>query len=579
MLVLLVATSLRAVTYFDIREGPLLHLHAWSQSDMHFFDGWARNIAAGDLLTRDGTRPYHGRHIELACRAFVLTGGTQSACHQAEVGRLWDQWVGERSLWQDPGYPYFLAALYATFGRNPTLVYAAQTLMGLICVTLIYLIALRLFDRGAAVVAGMIAALFGPLVFYEAIMLRAVPIAAVGLGACYALMLGSDGEKNRYRVLFLAGVLAGLLCLLKFSWLLTVAVWAVLLTVSRARTGLAEAVRAGAVYGGGIAAAFSPLIVRNAIVGGPLLRSAATGPINFLNGNAADRVAGGGSAISDLAAPILVASGGDPLATLKATLATHESLFAWLGLLAAKLAMFFDPGEIPNNVNYGYFLVHAQGLSMISIGFVVVAVLAVLGLKAVPERRYAHTLVLASVVTGIAVCVLFFNLSRFRLPVACMMIPLAGGGCSLLFRLGRERRWPALAMAVLSVSALAVAMVTGARDSGANVRIADYGVANEIAAQMAARASSEGDQRRALAIALGQLETEPSELTEIRPGPQATSISVTLSGVAGTFVELHEFVAAHADSTEDNGNLAEHHRRRALVLRRLNKPYADSGLR
>jgi hypothetical protein len=275
----------------------------------------------------------------------------------------------------------------------------------------------------------------------------------------------------------------------------------------------------------------------------------------------------------------LVASGGDPLATLKATLATHESLFAWLGLLAAKLAMFFDPGEIPNNVNYGYFLVHAQGLSMISIGFVVVAVLAVLGLKAVPERRYAHTLVLASVVTGIAVCVLFFNLSRFRLPVACMMIPLAGGGCSLLFRLGRERRWPALAMAVLSVSALAVAMVTGARDSGANVRIADYGVANEIAAQMAARASSEGDQRRALAIALGQLETEPSELTEIRPGPQATSISVTLSGVAGTFVELHEFVAAHADSTEDNGNLAEHHRRRALVLRRLNKPYADSGLR
>ena len=65
------------------------------------------------------------------------------------------------------------------------------------------------------------------------------------------------------------------------------------------------------------------------------------------------------------------------------------------------------------------------------------------------------------------------------------------------------------------------------------------------------------------------LETEPSELTEIRPGPQATSISVHLSGVAGTFVKLHEFVATGAGNAGDAGSLAEHHRRRADVLRRL----------
>lgn len=580
LLVLLVAACLRLVTYFEIADGPLPHLHAWTQSDMHFFDGWAREITAGDLLTENGSRPYHGRHIKLACRAFVLRGGEHNECTQAEVRRIWDAWVGSRSLWQDPGYPYFVAALYAAIGRSPFVVYAAQSALGLVSVAMVYLIAWRLFDRRAAVAAGLLAALFGPLVFYETVMLRAVPIAAVGLGACLALIEGTDARRVRHGALFIAGLLAGLLCLLKASWFLTVAAWAVVLALSVRCAGLRRASTAVGAFAAGVMTALLPLFVRNAMLGLPVMRSAATGPINFINGNAADRVVGGGSAISDLAAEILVTTGGAPAATAAATVATHESVIDWFGLVVAKLVMFFDAREIPNNVSYDYFLEYAGTLNSFSVGFALVAALAALGLVAASPRREARMFVLAYIVTGIAVCALFFNLSRFRLPIACMMLPLAGGGYSMLASLVRRRRWLALFAALAVAVAAVLAMETTTTRSSQPLRLADYGVANEIAVQIARRAVADGDRERALKVVLSQLEGEPPALTAIEPSDGATSISVWLSGVAGTFVGLHEMVdeIAAAAPGELDGATVDYHRRRARVLRQLNAPYAAAGL-
>ena len=37
-LVLCLGASARALSYRQVEDGPLLHLHVWTESDMHFYD-------------------------------------------------------------------------------------------------------------------------------------------------------------------------------------------------------------------------------------------------------------------------------------------------------------------------------------------------------------------------------------------------------------------------------------------------------------------------------------------------------------------------------------------------------------
>ncbi len=542
---------------------------------MHFFDGWARAIVAGDLLTANGARPYHGRHVTLACQAYVAGGGEAAHCTHEEVVRIWDDWVGKNTLWQDPLYPYSLALLYATLGRSPMTVYAAQSALGLACVALVYLLALRIGDRRAAVAAGLLAALYGPLLFYELVMLRAVSVSALGLLAAYALLRTFDD----HRFVWGAGLAAGALCVLKFSWILTVPLWAMLLAAIVWRSGRRRAVVVVGSYLAAVVVGLSGLMVRNGMLGLPLLQSAVTGPLNFINGNAADRVAGGGSAISAHAAAILAETGGEAGATIRATLATYDRLVDWLSLLARKLVTFFDGREIPNNVSYEYFLLHVDVIALVAVGFALVASLAAVGVAVSVYRRRSERLVLLSyITTGVAVCVLFFNLSRFRLPIACMMMPLAGVGYSYLVECAYDRRWTSLAGAVVTVAVVAALVGPSRGPAHEGLRIADYGVANAIAVDLATRAVARGDQALGARIAVDQLRTEPPTLSDIEPGPQSTSISAHLSGVAGTFIDLHVFLADLLAQSPDQAQRAAYHRRRAGVMRALNRPYVAAGI-
>jgi hypothetical protein len=67
----------RVYAYASVRDTPFLHLHVWTESDMHFYDRWARHIAAGDVLTDQRMRPYQSGHAAVARQAFELKGGSQ----------------------------------------------------------------------------------------------------------------------------------------------------------------------------------------------------------------------------------------------------------------------------------------------------------------------------------------------------------------------------------------------------------------------------------------------------------------------------------------------------------------------
>src|SRR6185503_17205212 len=79
--VLALAVAARLLTFAEIHDGPALHLHVWSQSDMNFYDRWAQAIADGDVLTKSDMRPYHGWQRDLACEAIELSSSLPANCN------------------------------------------------------------------------------------------------------------------------------------------------------------------------------------------------------------------------------------------------------------------------------------------------------------------------------------------------------------------------------------------------------------------------------------------------------------------------------------------------------------------
>jgi len=568
LLLVCAGAALRLATYAEIRNGPVLHLRSWTQSDMSFFDGWARAIAAGDVLTRADMRPYHVRHRRLACEALALRSGA-GPCDDAAIKRVWDGWVGEHTFWQDPLYPYALAALYKLAGRSVHVSYAVQAAAGLGCVVLIYQIALFLFGTSAALAAGLLATTFGPLLFYETLLLRAVAITLAGLLSVRLLLAALARERGGWLWAEMAGVSIGASILLKSSnW--AFAAIAIACVVWTCRRRPARAAGLSALLVAGMFMVFTPLIVRNLTVGIAPLSLAATGPINFINGNAADRRPGDGSAVSAYSAEILEANAGSVAGVLVATLATYEDaeVAAWPRLLWGKFVVFWQNREIPNNASYDYFLEHATLLSHVPIGFGLVALLALVGIALALWRQPLSLIPLGYIVVGIALSVLFYNLSRFRLPIACMMLPFAGYAVSALLEAIAGRKVLGVGLAVVTLAAVVMLGIGGAAPARLH-RLADYGVHNQIAEHLARRAAS---PTLALAIIERQLGTEPVELRTIVPRAEATSVSVELSGIAGTFVSLHEQAATVLTSL---GRVSEAklHSRRAALLRVINRPY------
>jgi hypothetical protein len=533
------------------------------------------------VLTAADMRPYHSRHRKLACDAISLSSELPANCHDEAIARVWDHWVGRGTFWQDPLYAYLLAAVYATLGSGERIVYVLQATAGAACAVLVYAIGLRLFGPAAATAAGLLAALYGPLIFFETLRLRETAITLAGLATVhYALRAVDSGER---RLAGIAGIWAGASVLLKASVVPFVAASAPLLvwlsrgnhTERAAPAARRRAWALAAVFVAGVGLAVAPLVARNVAVGIAPLSVAGTGPLNFLNGNAVDHSPDSGSAVSAHALRILTRTGGTARPVVRETIATHDSAVAWLATLAEKLWVFWQPYEIPNNANFQYFRLQAPWLAAVPIDFRLIAPLALVGIVLGLFRTRAALVPIAYIAAGIAVCVVFYNLGRFRLPAAVAMMPFAGYALVWPIRAAGERRYVAAVAAVVMILATAWMIGDGEAGGVSRLRIADYGVHNEITVNLAARRAAEGDVGGALTLVRRQLETEPPALEAIEPGPGPTRISRYLSAVAGTFAPLHEAAAAlSARAGNDVDARVDEHR--ASVLRALARPYEQS---
>ncbi len=119
--IFLLAFALRLIYLLQVRSNP----HFFSPTmDPLYHDIWAQNIAGGN-------------------------------------------WIGGKIFFRAPFYAYFLAVVYKIFGHNYIIPRLIQHLVGSFSCVLVYFLARRLFNRKVAIAAGLIAATYGMLFYFE----------------------------------------------------------------------------------------------------------------------------------------------------------------------------------------------------------------------------------------------------------------------------------------------------------------------------------------------------------------------------------------------------------------------------
>lgn len=116
--------------------------------------------------------------------------------------------AGGPSAFRPPGFPFFLAGVYKLSGDSLTAARVAQAVLGTVAVGLIALIALELWGPLVGLVAGLLAAVFPPLIIDGMSLLSEPLFVACMLAAIFALLRWRRGGRIPWLVA--AGVLTGL---------------------------------------------------------------------------------------------------------------------------------------------------------------------------------------------------------------------------------------------------------------------------------------------------------------------------------------------------------------------------------
>src|SRR4051812_13801847 len=118
------ALGVRLIHVFAIRRAPFFTL---LMGDSRAYDEWAQRIAGGE-------------------------------------------WIGRDVFYQAPLYPYFLAVIYKTLGRDLLIVLIVQAIVGSASCVLLCVAARRVFSDRVGIAAGAMLALWAPAVFFDGLI-------------------------------------------------------------------------------------------------------------------------------------------------------------------------------------------------------------------------------------------------------------------------------------------------------------------------------------------------------------------------------------------------------------------------
>lgn len=369
------------------------------------------------------------------------------------LGRLMAEGAYEGVFYYQPFYyAVFLPAIYLIAGFSVPAVIAAQVLLGTATVWLAGLTGARLFGRLAGWLAAGFTAVSSPLLLYTPYHQNET-LQTFNLTLFFYLVLRGSADWRLWRWLA-AGAMAGVAILTRGNvWLLVPAALLVLV-VSGRRHGKGWLSGVGVLLFLATALAVQvPFIWHNSrtlgVLSGP---STAAGAVLAL-GNSTEAPAGGrepGLNAGPMEYPEAFTA---MMARSEAGVSVSRQLWefflsepaAFLELQLRKFLLFWNNGELPNNVS-----LYSEGKASVVLSWLlvgrsgVVIPLAVagllMGLPRLWRRRDCGLWWLYGCIFSFVIAVIvFYNLSRFRAPVVPLMAVAAGGFVAMLRRDWRRR--------------------------------------------------------------------------------------------------------------------------------------------
>ena len=367
-----------------------------------------------------------------------------------------------------PLYPWFLTAIQVLFGDDLFVPRLIQCLFGAATAVLCYMIGRRAFDARVGLLAGLSAATYWVLIYFDIELLLPTMIVPLNLAALY-ITLGLANRPTPGKAAG-AGLLFGLSAIVRPNILLfmpLVALWLWLFCPRRTRAGLIAA----AAFSLSLLAPILPLTAYNFFVGHDTVLISSQAGVNFWIGNNPD--SDGSSAIvpgtragwwEGYHDAVRLAEHAEGRSLKPSEVSAHYSGKAWHWIfshpgdaashLLWKARLFFTNWELGNNQEVLFFAERFNPFVLwLPLGFPVVAGFGLLGLLLLllrPRRSFPLT---GYAVVYTASILAFFVCSRYRVPVLPVLMILGSHACfwviDSLFRRHFLRAGAGLAAALL----------------------------------------------------------------------------------------------------------------------------------
>lgn len=384
-------------------------------------------------------RLWHAGQINASVFGSVLLG--DAAGYDAWARRIAaGDWLGEGVFYQAPLYPYLLGVVYAAFGPDPSIVRILQSILGAAATVLISLSALRLFGRGAGLVAGLLMAFYSPAIFFEGLVQKASLDLAL---TCWLLLLVTLllTRVTLSRCLW-TGVALGCLALNRENAL----VFAPLLLgwmLLRAERRWAHAMS----FVLGLGTVLTPVVARNLATSGELhLTTSQFGPNLYIGnhdgatgtyvplrkgrGNVAFEQEDATRMAEAALAGSLTAGQVSGYWTARAVSWVTAHPVDWLTLSLRKLRLAWNSVEAPDTED---LYSHAESslplrVCDVLLHFGVVAPLGFLGMWLTRDRFRELWILHAMGIAYVLSVVLFYVVARYRFPLSPFLLLFAAGG-------------------------------------------------------------------------------------------------------------------------------------------------------
>ncbi|OQY65163.1 MAG: hypothetical protein B6D46_14580 [Polyangiaceae bacterium UTPRO1] len=379
--------------------------------------------------------------------------------HAWANGILAGAWLPAGHFYQSPVYAYYLAVVAAFCGDSPWPPRVIQALLGAASTGLLTVIGATIFDRRVGVIAGLLLAIYGPMILEE-ISLGKTSLLVFGSLVGFMLFLRALAAR-RGDVMVAAGLVLGVTVIGVGQWLPALLGLA-LYTGSGSAAPKHAARRLAACFLGGALLALAPLILWNSWQGGGLMLTSGDAGLNLYLGNnpLTTGLSGRPQGLRDVpefeegdsrrlaerdAGHALTPAGVSRHWARKAVgwAAAHPGDF--VATTAKKIAVLWNSYEIPDSYHFAF--IRAQYMSWLWAGtsFAIVGPLGLLGLVLAVRHRPARPLYVVCL-GYLGVVALFYVRSRYRMPAVPFLMVFAAAVVDWTIRILPREDWRPLAV-------------------------------------------------------------------------------------------------------------------------------------